>query len=79
MNRIETPFGFSSTASEVARGIDLSGKRAIVTGGAAGLGAETARVLAAAGFHHGLVTVFTAAAAMAVIAAIASLLRGRTA
>jgi MFS family permease len=28
-------------------------------------------------FHHGLVTVFTAAAAMAVIAAIASLLRGR--
>ena len=29
-------------------------------------------------FHHGLVTVFTAAAVMAVISALASLSRGRT-
>jgi NAD(P)-dependent dehydrogenase (short-subunit alcohol dehydrogenase family) len=46
---IVTPFSFSSTASEVLNGVDLSGKRAIVTGGAAGIGLETARVLAAAG------------------------------
>jgi hypothetical protein len=33
---ITTPFGFDSTASEVIAGIDLSGKRAIVTGAASG-------------------------------------------
>jgi len=44
-----TPFGFRSTADEVAAGIDLTGKRAIVTGAASGIGAETARVLARAG------------------------------
>src|SRR4029453_11430123 len=49
MHRIETPFGFSSTADEVVAGIDLSGKRAIVTGGSSGMGIETARSLAAAG------------------------------
>jgi NAD(P)-dependent dehydrogenase (short-subunit alcohol dehydrogenase family) len=37
------------TASEVASGHDLSGMNVIVTGGTSGLGAETARVLAAAG------------------------------
>jgi NAD(P)-dependent dehydrogenase (short-subunit alcohol dehydrogenase family) len=46
---IRTPFGFESTAEEVAAGIDLSGKRAIVTGGSSGIGVETARVLAGAG------------------------------
>jgi NAD(P)-dependent dehydrogenase (short-subunit alcohol dehydrogenase family) len=46
---ITTPFGFHSTAAEVAAGIDLSGKRAIVTGGSSGIGVETARVLAGAG------------------------------
>jgi NAD(P)-dependent dehydrogenase (short-subunit alcohol dehydrogenase family) len=41
MTRITTPFGRHSTASEVAQGIDLSGKRAIVTGAAsAHTGAE---------------------------------------
>jgi NAD(P)-dependent dehydrogenase (short-subunit alcohol dehydrogenase family) len=49
MQRITTPFGFHSTAAEAAAGLDLSGKRVIVTGGAAGLGAETARVLANVG------------------------------
>ncbi|MDO8213519.1 SDR family NAD(P)-dependent oxidoreductase [Conexibacter sp. CPCC 206217] len=46
---ITTPFGFRSTAAEVAAGIDLRGKRAIVTGGASGIGVETARALAGAG------------------------------
>ncbi|HEY1538871.1 MAG TPA: SDR family NAD(P)-dependent oxidoreductase [Solirubrobacteraceae bacterium] len=47
--RITTPFGLHSTAAEVAAGIDLTGRRAIVTGGSSGIGVETARVLAAAG------------------------------
>ncbi|MEU6199195.1 hypothetical protein [Streptomyces sp. NPDC047061] len=38
---ITTPFGFSSTAAEAAAGIDLSGRRALVTGASSGLGAET--------------------------------------
>ncbi|WP_405059465.1 SDR family NAD(P)-dependent oxidoreductase [Kribbella sp. NBC_01505] len=49
MNLIQTSFGFSSTAAEVAAGIDLSGRRAVVTGAASGLGVETARALAATG------------------------------
>jgi NAD(P)-dependent dehydrogenase (short-subunit alcohol dehydrogenase family) len=49
MTRITTPFGFHTTAAEVAAGIDLSGRRAIVTGGASGIGIETARALAGAG------------------------------
>lgn len=46
---VRTPFGFASTADEVMAGIDLTGKRAIVTGGASGIGIETARALASAG------------------------------
>ena len=42
-------FGATSTTDEVLRGIDLSGKRVLVTGVSAGLGVETARVLAAHG------------------------------
>jgi NAD(P)-dependent dehydrogenase (short-subunit alcohol dehydrogenase family) len=49
MSRITTPFGATSTAAEVIDGIDLTGRRAVVTGGASGIGIETARALAGAG------------------------------
>ena len=49
MTVIRTPFGFRSTAAEVVAGIDLTGKRAIVTGASSGIGIETARALARAG------------------------------
>ena len=42
-------FGFSTTAAEVLAGVDLTGRRALVTGGSSGLGVETARALASAG------------------------------
>lgn len=42
-------FGQTSTADEVLEGIDLSGKRVLVTGVSAGIGVETARALAAHG------------------------------
>ena len=44
-------FGARSTASEVLKGIDLTGRFAIVTGGYSGLGLETTRALRAAGAH----------------------------
>jgi NAD(P)-dependent dehydrogenase (short-subunit alcohol dehydrogenase family) len=49
MDPVSTPFGFSSTAAEVLAGVDLGGRRAVVTGGASGIGIETARALASAG------------------------------
>jgi NAD(P)-dependent dehydrogenase (short-subunit alcohol dehydrogenase family) len=42
-------FGATSTTDEVLAGVDLSGKRVLVTGVSAGLGVETARALAAHG------------------------------
>ncbi|TYC02913.1 SDR family NAD(P)-dependent oxidoreductase [Micromonospora sp. WP24] len=49
MSRVVTPFTAQSTAADVIAGVDLSGRRAIVTGGASGIGLETARALASAG------------------------------
>ncbi|AKT41463.1 SDR family NAD(P)-dependent oxidoreductase [Chondromyces crocatus] len=46
---IGTGFGAASTADDVLRGIDLSGKNVVVTGGHAGLGLETTRALVKAG------------------------------
>lgn len=44
-------FGAKSTTDEVLDGVDLSGKRMLVTGVSAGLGVETARALVARGAH----------------------------
>ncbi len=49
MALIRSTFCRTSTTSDVLAGIDLSGKRVVVTGASSGLGAETARTLAAAG------------------------------
>jgi NAD(P)-dependent dehydrogenase (short-subunit alcohol dehydrogenase family) len=48
-DRITTPFTAGSTADEVSEGVDLTGSRAIVTGGASGIGTETTRTLARRG------------------------------
>lgn len=53
---IDLPQGYTTTTDELLAGISLSGKRALVTGVSAGLGVETARVLAA----HGAEVVGTA-------------------
>jgi len=44
-------FGAETTTDDVLSGIDLSGKRVLVTGVSAGLGVETARTLAAHGAY----------------------------
>jgi NAD(P)-dependent dehydrogenase (short-subunit alcohol dehydrogenase family) len=49
MTRVTTPFDRNSTAHDVLADVDLSGKRAIVTGASSGIGVETARALAHAG------------------------------
>ena len=49
MDLITTRFDALSTADDVVEGIDLSGRRAVVTGAASGIGVETARSLARAG------------------------------
>jgi NAD(P)-dependent dehydrogenase (short-subunit alcohol dehydrogenase family) len=49
--KIGSGFGAQSTAAEVAGGIDLGGKLAVVTGGYSGVGIETTRALTGAGAH----------------------------
>jgi NAD(P)-dependent dehydrogenase (short-subunit alcohol dehydrogenase family) len=49
-------FGAATTTDEVLEGIDLSGKRVLVTGASSGIGQETARALAA----HGAEVILTA-------------------
>jgi NAD(P)-dependent dehydrogenase (short-subunit alcohol dehydrogenase family) len=56
-----TTYGFETTAADVVAGIDLTGKRMIVTGGASGIGVETARALAGAGAEVTLAVRDTAA------------------
>src|SRR5262244_3243244 len=46
-----TKFGATSTTEDVLSGVDLPGKRILVTGVSAGIGVETARSLAAHGAH----------------------------
>ncbi|MDF2380873.1 SDR family NAD(P)-dependent oxidoreductase [Nostoc ellipsosporum NOK] len=48
-NPLQSGFTAQSTTSDVIKGIDLSGRIAIVTGGNAGIGVETTRTLAGAG------------------------------
>ncbi|MET7685271.1 SDR family NAD(P)-dependent oxidoreductase [Streptomyces sp. NPDC005423] len=58
---VSTPFTAASTAAEVLADIDLTGVRAIVTGGSSGIGTETARALASAGAEVTLAVRNTAA------------------
>lgn len=49
METIKTPFSFTSTTADVTAGVDLTGKRVVVTGAASGIGIETTRAFAALG------------------------------
>ena len=54
MTKRDREFAAESTTDEVLEGIDLSGKRVLITGGSSGLGVESARAMAA---HGATVTV----------------------
>ncbi|MEL6673409.1 MAG: SDR family NAD(P)-dependent oxidoreductase, partial [Bacteroidota bacterium] len=48
-NTARQQFGHDTTTDEVLEGIDLTGKRVLVTGGSSGIGQETARAMASKG------------------------------
>ncbi|RTL64299.1 MAG: SDR family NAD(P)-dependent oxidoreductase [Pseudonocardiaceae bacterium] len=48
---IGSPFGATSTTADVLRGIDLTGKLVVMTGGHSGIGLEATRALVDAGAH----------------------------
>lgn len=72
MTRITTDFEFASTAAEVVEGVDFTGKRVVITGGASGIGTETARVFASIGADVTLAVRNEAAAAPVIPALIDS-------
>ncbi len=47
--RLSTPYSAQTTADDIVSGLDLTGQRMIVTGGASGIGVETVRSLARTG------------------------------
>ncbi len=53
---ISSPYGAFTDAKDVVADIDLGGRTAIVTGGATGIGIETARALALAGENANIST-----------------------
>jgi WW domain-containing oxidoreductase len=62
MNAHSNPFGARSTADQILAGVDLTGKRYVVTGCSSGIGFETMNALAANGAHViGLARTFAAA------------------
>jgi NAD(P)-dependent dehydrogenase (short-subunit alcohol dehydrogenase family) len=71
--RITTPYSAQTTADDIVAGLDLTGQRIVVTGGASGIGLETARSLAGAGAEVTLAVRDLAAARQA-----AALLMGET-
>ena len=60
---VDSGFGRDTTGHDVLAGLDLSGRVAIVTGGASGIGLETTRALAARGARVIVAARSTAAAA----------------
>src|SRR5438105_5050274 len=51
-SRITTPFTRENTAADVVEGIDLTGRRIVVTGASSGSGVETARVVSLSSSAH---------------------------